>query len=994
MDRKPSKGKREQKLKWRYVKPKRKDIRKAAAEKRAAELAELKFIHTGMVRDDNPVKKQIVARQVRRFLRDLKPKGAVRIALEKFLGKNAQPIELKPIEQFNQTKMRTVNRIRQFDYTAKRDLVPTSRDLARAVLTAIENTGARSIWVRLWDYKNRMLQWRALQVEPLTNLENLTNMLDNIEAYVGTVIEGSDPDNTNIGDEGYALDTTIFKASGIHSTGGCNNSSRVREKIIGGHQCVSYRSTNDNCLIQAFKQITKRVERCDTIRKHLAIAKGPIALCDIPKIEEYFKIKCFVNTPSGSVYGDVDAPAQLMLEDEHYWNIEEHKPKIVAVKKRKVKTAKVEAEIQVWVYDCETHYDEKDLYAYSCACITGYGENMRVFYEVGRDCMAHLEEWLRINADHDKRNILVGFNNSKFDDYLLIPHLVNSALIKPNGVFMANGATLKVTFGSFHTIDMCRFLNTSLASACRAFNCSELKGFCDHNAIQQKFYELKTLHGDGAHEVFYDWIREQPEMRQYNIQDCVSLRELFEKFDTAVHNLIGLRFYDNMTISQMGLKAFHKTEASKLVKNPATLARWTFIRSAIVAGRSEIFQRALCTEEMASLDVKSLYPYAMRACEFPIGEEIETPAYVENKLGVYNVIIKKQPEPRKTNMNITPFRDSEGKNALDWKTREEIRCVLCSVDIQTHIDSGSDIEILNGVYWEESAHVFAEYVEPLEKEKSRQDGLKDARDESYNQALREAIKLLLNSLSGKVLQNRHDEEVIISVSADQTEKFAKEHNNVIAPRIIEGCNAVMLHGNKKKNPYKQQHAKPCHLGVFIYAWSRRHMYLSALGRIEDKYCTDTDSVHIPKRILEQYKHETPGFGRLFMGNEFGHYENELEFVTKRAYYIAPKVYGLFGHKRGDETIPVRKVRFKGVRANDKLFEGDDDDIKAFRALSTEQQLERYLQLSPALTEDLYINMLNNTPVNVMTSQIIRKPFGEHGSTAFGLQQRFMIKTIV
>ena len=49
--------------------------------------------------------------------------------------------------------------------------------------------------------------------------------------------------------------------------------------------------------------------------------------------------------------------------------------------------------------------------------------------------------------------------------------------------------------------------------------------------------------------------------------------------------------------------------------------------------------------------------------------------------------------------------------------------------------------------------LFGKYVDTFYKEKQNQDALKKSKDSLYNPALRETIKLYLNSLTGKLVED-------------------------------------------------------------------------------------------------------------------------------------------------------------------------------------------------------------------------------------------------
>ena len=409
-----------------------------------------------------------------------------------------------------------------------------------------------------------------------------------------------------------------------------------------------------------------------------------------------------------------------------------------------------------------------------------------------------------------------------------------------------------------------------------------------------------------------------------------------------------------MTISQITFESwkqrFDKTKRE--IESPKTHKAWKFIRKAVIAGRSQVWKKGHFKGEFHCKDVKSLYPFTMQCQLFPIRQEIETDCFVEGKMGVYNCDISNQPED-----NIIPKRSE--KNPLDWKYRGDINCNLCTVDIDCLKRHGSNVKIHNGYYWEESKDIFSKYISIARIEKTKQDELKYVKDPDYNAALRGVCKLLMNSLSGKVIQRIFLTDTRLVTTSKEIELFCSTHDNItIEP--LERTDAIFLKGEKTKYRYKSYSVKPCHLGVFIYAYSRAHMYDSVISKIKNKYAMDTDSIHISNVNVEKLIHHIPKeklteigkekYGIYTEGNQFGNFEEEIDFKTRDVYYVAPKCYGFFSDditKKGKKCV---KMRFKGVGKRDKLL----TMIKPkFDKLTTKKKFELYNGLKPALCEELY-----------------------------------------
>lgn len=799
------------------------------------------------------------------------------------------------------------------------------------------------------------------------------------------------------------------------------------------------------------------------------------------------------------IYGDDKCDIQLFLRNEHYTLIKRRieqrfcyisgsvitkKQKILPIKeirklfiakgilliekkRKKKKVEKEEKPKMYWGFDYETYYNFMGiLQPYSVACIYGRIQNDEFkefgrFFELGKDCNKKFIKWLFENRDYTDDNILIGYNSSRFDNYLLCDELILNELLNKNSVFMAGNSILNVVFESFRCIDLCRFTCSSLATACEDFKTPIVKGHLKHSDIQNMYFDdrenffnnlnetgltndmIKTIEENKVDEDTSNWTKREY-IEWYNFLDCQSLMSLYCKFRKEMADITDEDIDKHMTISGLTYAFWGNSDHS--TSPPVSKEQWDFFRSAVVAGRSQIFKKTHFKGRISSKDVKSLYPYIMIFRAFPIGEAIKTNKYIENKLGIYECVIKKQPS-----CNIIPLR--EKNKPLNWTYQgvidktyhdgEEKPLVLCSVDIENIRSFGGIVEVNHGYYWKKSSKKVFECLKPLMEAKNIQDclkfievllnkkskpkkiykalkalcnkenlnecvdiynGLKNKAEffevaqnyllkgvydikksnKLYNPSLRSALKLLMNSLSGKVIQRYYTTDKQLCFSAGDIAKFIDRHTN-IQMEPLNNSSAIFLKGKKKEINYTQKDGKPNFLGVFIYAYARTHMYKSIISKVPERLATDTDSLHAPREVFEKIK-QVKGYGYYNEGNEFGDFEEEIDFDTRDCYYIAPKCYGLFGDKKN-------KMRFKGVGSRDKLIEGMTR--QEFEKLEINEKAKLYETFKPALCEQLYIDLVNGKPVHILCSQIKKNiVLKDEQSTSYSkLTQVFMYKTI-
>lgn len=175
--------------------------------------------------------------------------------------------------------------------------------------------------------------------------------------------------------------------------------------------------------------------------------------------------------------------------------------------------------------------------------------------------------------------------------------------------------------------------------------------------------------------------------------------------------------------------------------------------------------------------------------------------------------------------------------------------VYTSVDIQNAMENGYKIEFIGKclVYDSKSDSVFTEYIATFFK-------LKKVAEESDQPVLRAVAKLLLNSLYGKMLQKA-------IFSTNQIINNPKDFNNFAT--LYELTDWKELKGGKllisgEIKIKENQINKPCQLGAFVTAYSRRLMlvYMKAIDPSLTSMIftySDTDSLHILGHHYEKLK---------------------------------------------------------------------------------------------------------------------------------------------
>ena len=166
--------------------------------------------------------------------------------------------------------------------------------------------------------------------------------------------------------------------------------------------------------------------------------------------------------------------------------------------------------------------------------------------------------------------------------------------------------------------------------------------------------------------------------------------------------------------------------------------------------------------------------------------------------------------------------------------------VFASVDIDNAIAAGYTIEFKRKclVYDDKSPRVFSEYVTKFYK-------LKEIAEREDNKVKRSIAKLMLNSLYGKTLQKAIFNTTTIINDIFEFNKFVLDYD--LTDYSILNDNKMIVSGTTKNKIEKIK--KPCQLGAFVTAYSRKFMLFYMLQvdptlRTLIFTYTDTDSLHL------------------------------------------------------------------------------------------------------------------------------------------------------
>ncbi len=570
---------------------------------------------------------------------------------------------------------------------------------------------------------------------------------------------------------------------------------------------------------------------------------------------------------------------------------------------------------------------------------------------MGYDCNDRFIEWI-IKNQFDKTFVFIGFNNTNFDNFLLLSGLLKykgSVEIGVSEIFY-NGSQLLnfIVNGRHTTFDIRKHLMGSLKNNCSSFKikCCSKKSF-DHNKAQQLHQNNELL----------NFINNNEELKEYNEFDVLATAVLYQRYVNALNNIEATnkyanKLYETKTIGSLIYKVFTDKKKEKNFELPKlTYEQYKDLQRSKIAGRVEMFNGVQKVEErLVSTDVCSLYPYQMAVNKvyYPCGDLVETDTYKgDDEIGFYYCDIDQRNLKKNNLPNI--YAEKTGIENI-WNSDKIIENYLISnVMIGLLRKFGCSVVIRNGFTFTKkmkSCEMF-DFILDFMKAKNEQDTLSKNKDALYNPALRETLKLLMNSLSGKVIEGLHTEKTVaIETSYEYLEK-TKNKKSINCINMI-GKKLFLTYEEEEEKIIKQQ--RPIYLGVLIYDYSKRYMYENSYSKIGlDKLLyTDTDASKFRYNDFINWKNwvdsnniQVPHWEEVELVDDryknhkiyeskskvFGSFEDELESMKgdKYTFYCLEKKSWCYSTEK--EGKVDTKYRFKGLNGQAIILNLDEEIVK-------------------------------------------------------------------
>ena len=738
------------------------------------------------------------------------------------------------------------------------------------------------------------------------NYWHFKNFYDNIVMDKGKDSEDTgtayDDIKTNKDDIFKYVNFKITSGGGYDTNG---NRFRKLKSCYYDFEVYSPYDKNNNCGFKCISYITNQEINCIDERKEIGIEANTLltveqlVLCakkygvDVVVIEKDIKDELDVNKK------------YIILHKNHYF----------VVDKFQYKHHKDEKTKRGWLYwDIETRNDySQEVYIGSTKgyklidviLVAHYKkykseEYQKIVFTTNREetCSRQFLNWLSEMAEDGKYFNCIAHNCSRFDNFFLLNQLTEQETEFTDIHFRGN-SVIGIEYKSNLFKDSCCFLTNSLDNLCRSFKikCPKLKEF-QYNGKTLSNMELCFYKHELDVFEFIELAEKEPEFWKLYIEycyvDCVSLSEIWEKFTTECNNIITkmdvklLMKCNSMscnTIGALSMKMlnglnngrYHFKEMNKFIDDQD---KYNFMCNFKRGGISHCNQKGKHEKPTISFDITSQYPASCINMKIPIGESRFVNTYQGN--GFYHLKNLKFD----TKYRFKPIARKNENNILEWLTDDIDEIYLDSemIEYVKKYYGLKSFDVIKGLVSDtniEGKKLFAKYVDVLFKSKAEQDVYKTSGDDKYNPALREVIKLFLNSVTGKLVE-------------DTTKYFKYEWGE--SEGEVKQLNGIHIY--KVKSKERLNTWLTC--GVMVYSYSKRLLfeYVRCLPDNSNNVIhVETDSMYFHKEHekifrenLKNYKGDYP----VCIGDSLGSVKVEKD-TGESSYFLAKKFYYIEGN---------------------------------------------------------------------------------------------------
>lgn len=730
-------------------------------------------------------------------------------------------------------------------------------------------------------------------------------------------------------------------------SGGCNHHTKVNVEKETEHYKLKLFNPVDkrnNCGFHILQKLLGKPLNFSKIRKEYGLASGvsvPVeVIMDIYKKNGGTKVLCIIDSSFADVVNK--QYEYIYIEKNHYYYVESSEYK---------KIERNGKHIGELYWDIETretsefiYVGEKKAHMLKDTILCAYYRranmsqwNQLTFISGNTSSCRQFLDWLSEEANGGHFYTCYAHNGSRFDMYFLFSYL--TALEQLHTETQLRGYSIIGAEYKGHMFkDTCCFLTNSLDNLCKAFKVkqSKLTSF-EYNGEVLSNKNMCFYKPELNYESFMKLQDEEPEFWklyvEYCMYDCIGLAGVWTSFTKEYNTLVEkifiktpemlekVRINCSNTIGSSAKKIleatcmqkvngkFVKTSAYKnylsfmMNGNQIDDEKVLFINKLKRGGISHTNQAGKHTHGLISYDIASQYPASMMYMSIPAGQSEWVTSYNKFKYGYYELTDLKF----SSSYSFKPVSSVNDNGVLVWNN-ESIDSVYLDSFMISYLKEHYGLESFNVVKGLVSSgyisgnKLFGNYIDVMYQEKKKQDYLKSNNDAEYNPALRECIKLFLNSLSGKLVED--------------PSRYFKLTYSVDTTLMMNGIGAVKTLDDKKLNTWVSA-------GVMVYSYSKRLLfeYVRMLpNNSDDVIHIETDSIYMNRKNndlfiqnINDYTQSKSSFYPIAIGSELGNVKVEKN-TDEVSYFLGKKFYCI-GDLYKIKGIPLKTIDDAGNDIN-------------------------------------------------------------------------------
>jgi len=733
-------------------------------------------------------------------------------------------------------------------------------------------------------------------------------------------------------------------------SGGCNKHKAGEKKLKSSFYNYTLHnptSMDNNCLFACLAYIMNEKLNIRQLRKQFGIPTGEEVT--VAKAYEIFQhLNVDVKIIDYETNEELNPNQKyIVLKDSHYYVVE----KIESIVKKGNKTKRGNLTFDLETRPTEEYHlikasNTKSYILKDTLCCAYYNkyksteqQSLKFVTDNEKSSIRQFVDWLNQESKENRTYNIIAHNGGNFDFYFFISCLTPKELLDCD-ISMRGTTLIGINYRGNLFKDSYCFLINSLENLSSSFGVTHGK-ITEINlhgnkltSAQLCFYKPQLKFQE-----FLDLQNNDPEFwmeyEKYCLYDCIALAEIWKKFTENVNKLVEtinpylLRSCPLMSSNTIGshskkiLVELNKVNGKVNYKKrdlalftgityekdeiKVDFEKYQFLTNFKRGGISHCNQAGKHTSGTTGVDIASQYPASLLYAYIPTGKSEWVTTYDETKHGFYLLKNLKF----ETEYLFKPVAQ-KGLTSLNWATNDMDELYVDSYMLKYVIDNYglTDFTVEKGLVSNKqiiASELFGKYINTFYEEKKRQDDLKTKKDKSYNPALRETIKLYLNSLTGKLVENPSIHYSLVLNKTPET---------VQSTHTINGVGATKEFHQDKVNDWIVA-------GIMVYSYSKRLLfeYIKCLpNNSNDVIHVETDGIyfstqHLPAFTtnLENYKGDYPCMFGENLGNlkiEKSTPEGSLSYFLGKKFYciVIDDSYVTKARDTSDKNI----YRVKGI----------------------------------------------------------------------------------